>query len=250
MKHITINVPEKIKYISGETIEKDLQDNEEICRVCNGLGIVKTNYPYGIESGKKGYINWYKNEYFTLCPNCYFGVEKRCKYCGKYLPKGSSRCNCAEYKAYKRAERERKYQETIDKAKEINWKQTSYYVYDDKSDKYFTDDNEFVEYYLQEYSDGSGGCKDFDEYFECEVPKVLWNCEKIKMSMDADGIIDSACDDLHEDARDNISGQDQKELQDFLDKWCEKQSGTTTYYPCYCEYIKVEKEWFTQCMKN
>ena len=183
-------------------------------------------------------------------PNCYFGVEKRCKYCGKYLSKGSSRCNCAKYKAYERAEQERKHQETIDKAKEINWKQTSYYVYDDKSDKYFTDNNEFVEYYLQEYADGSGGCQDFDEYFEHEVPKVLWNCEEIKMSMDADGIIDSACDDLHEDARDNISGQDQKELQDFLDKWCEKQSGTITYYPCYREYVKVEKEWFNQCTKS
>lgn len=68
--------------------------------------------------------------------------------------------------------------------------------------------------------------------------------------MDADGIIDSACDDLHEDARDNISGQDQKELQDFLDKWCEKQSGTITYYPCYREYVKVEKEWFNQCTKS
>lgn len=70
----------------------------------------------------------------------------------------------------------------------------------------------------------------------------MWNCEVIKLAMDADSIIDNACDKLHEDARDNIS--DEKELQEFLDKWCAKQGGTTTYYPCYREYVKVQKEWF------
>ena len=35
-----------------------------------------------------------------------------------------------------------------------------------------------------------------------------------------------------------------KELQEFLDKWCAKQTGTTTYYPCYKEYVRVQKEWF------
>ena len=97
---------------------------------------------------------------------------------------------------------------------------------------------------MQNYSDGSGGCANFDEYFEYEIPKVLWNCEEVKLSMDADSIIENACEELHEDARGNIS--DEKELQEFLDKWCEKQSGTTTYYPCYKEYVRVQKEWFEQ----
>ena len=90
-------------------------------------------------------------------------------------------------------------------------------------------------------STNSGGIS-FNEYFEKHVPKVLWNCEVVKISMDADSIIENACDELHEDARNNIS--DEKELQEFLDKWCEKQTGTTTYYPCYKEYVKVQKEWF------
>ena len=62
------------------------------------------------------------------------------------------------------------------------------------------------------------------------------------LGFDEDIIIENACDELHEDARDNIS--DEKELQEFLDKWCEKQTGTTTYYPCYKEYVRVKKEWF------
>ena len=92
------------------------------------------------------------------------------------------------------------------------------------------------------YQEGDNDCSNFDEYFEKYVPKVLWNCEVVKISMDSDSIIENACDELHEDARDYIS--DEKELQDFLDKWCEKQTGTTTYYPCYNEYVKVKKEWF------
>ena len=112
----------------------------------------------------------------------------------------------------------------------------------EQSDKYFTDEDEFVEYYWQNYLDGSGGCNNFDEYFEYEIPKVLWNCEEVKISMDADSIIENACEELHEDARDNISNE--KELQDFLNKWCAKQAGTATYYPCYKEYVRVKKEWF------
>ena len=89
---------------------------------------------------------------------------------------------------------------------------------------------------------GSGGCNSFDGHFEYEIPKVLWNCEEVKISMDADSIIENACEELHEDARDNISNE--KELQDFLNKWCAKQSGTTSYCPSHKEYVKVTKEWF------
>lgn len=41
-----------------------------------------------------------------------------------------------------------------------------------------------------------------------------------------------------------INRKSWKELQDFLDKWCEKQTGTTTYYPYYKEYVRVKKGWF------
>ena len=244
IKHISLNVKEEIKKILPVTLEKDLQDNEEICPVCHGLGIVKRDYPFGVqdELSQKFKLEWYDNQYLTLCLNCYFGVVKHCGYCGKQLIKGSNRCNCNGYKQYERQQQEIKQQETISKAKEIDLKNAAYYLYDEKSDKYFTDEDEFTEYYWQNYLDGSGGCSNFDEYFEYEVPKVLWNCEEVKISMDADNIIENACEELHEDARDCIS--DEKELQEFLDKWCEKQSGTTTYYPYYKEYVKVEKEWF------
>lgn len=254
IKHISLNVSEEIKYILPDTLEKDLQDNELICPICHGLGVVLDNHIYGIkcdtsETSKKSMFP-YNHQAIKFCPRCYNGVIKLCEYCGNPLPKGTNRCNCADYLKKEREEYKIKYHDTITKAKEINIKDITYYMYDERSEKYFSDEDEFVEYYWENYLDGSGGCNHFDEYFEYEVPKVLWNCEEVKMTMDADSIIDDACEELHEDARDNISYEDEKELQKFLNDWCAKQTGTTTYYPCYKEYVRVQKEWFDQCTKN
>lgn len=245
LNHISLNVAEEIKKILPDTLEKDLQDNEEICPVCHGLGILKQDYRFGVkedDTEKAFKLNWYDNEYLTFCPNCYFGVIKTCKYCGKLLPKHTNRCSCEEYREQETKEKRIKYQEVINKAKEIELKDASEYIYDEESEQYFSDEISFVDYWWELYKEESHYCSNFDEYFEKYVPKVLWNCEEIKISMDADSIIENACEELHEDARDNIS--DEKELQEFLDKWCEKQTGTTTYYHCYKEYVRVKKEWF------
>ena len=245
IKHISLNVAEEIKKILPVTLEKDLQDDEIICPVCNGLGILKQDYRFGAkedDTEKAFTLNWYDNEYLTLCPNCYFGRIKICKYCGKPLPKQTNRCSCDGYKEQEAEEKRIKYQETIEKAKEIELKDASEYIYDEKSEQYFCDKFSFVDHWWDLYLEGGHYCSNFDEYFEKYVPKVLWNCEVVKISMDADSIIENACDELHEDARDNISGE--RELQEFLDKWCAKQIGTTTYYPCYKKYVRVKKEWF------
>ena len=245
IKHISLNVVDEIKKILPVTLEKDLQDDEIICPVCHGIGILKQDYRFGVkEDDTKNYfqLKWYDNEYLTFCPNCYFGKIKTCKYCGKPFQRNSNRCDCNEYKEQEAEEKRIKYQETIEKAKEIELKDTSEYIYDEESEQYFSDEFSFADHWWDLYQEGDHNCSNFDEYFEKYIPKVLWNCEVVKISMDVDNIIESACDELHEDARNNIS--DEKELQEFLDKWCEKQTGATTYYPCYKEYVKVQKEWF------
>lgn len=52
MKHISLKVSKEIKHILPDTLEKDLKDNEEICPVCHGLGIIKKDYSFGIEENK------------------------------------------------------------------------------------------------------------------------------------------------------------------------------------------------------
>ena len=236
---------DEIKKILPVTLEKDLQDDEIICPVCHGLGILKQDYGFGVkedDTEKAFKLNWYDNEYLTLCPNCYFGRIKTCKYCGKLLPKQTNRCSCDGYREQEAEEKRIKYQDVINKAKEIELKDASEYIYDEESEQYFCDEFSFVDHWWDLYKEGDHDCSNFDEYLEKYIPKVLWNCEEVKISMDADSIIENACEELHEDARDNIS--DEVELQEFLNKWCEKQSGTTTYYPCYKEYVRVKKEGF------
>ena len=76
------------------------------------------------------------------------------------------------------------------------------------------------------------------------LPPVLWICGTTDISMDAGSIVEDACEQLHEDALESISYDDMKELQNFLNEWCAKQTGTRTIYPCYEEYVRVQKEWF------
>lgn len=183
IKHISLNITEEIKKILPNTLEKDLQDDEIICPVCNGLGIIKQDYRFGMkenDTDKAFKLNWYDNEYLTLCPHCYFGRLKTCKHCGKPLQKQTNRCSCDGYREQEAEENRIKYQKTIGKAKEIELKDASYYMYDEQSKQYFSDENEFVEYYYQEWFERYSGGMSFNAYFDSQVPKVLWNCEVVK----------------------------------------------------------------------
>lgn len=245
MKHILINVSEEIKNILPDTLEKDLQDYERICPVCHGLGVVLDNNIYGIkgdtsEAAKKSMFP-YNHQAIKFCPNCYNGVISLCKYCGKQIQKGSiDSCDCEQYKAKEEEKNRIKYQELIDKAEEVDIKDvdSDMWFYDEQTDDYFSDIESFVDAY-----------RDFEEYESDEekmnnLPEVLWLTDPVDISMDAYSIIENACEDLHEDAYDNISDKDMKELQNILDEWCNKQTGTRTVYPNYKKYVRVGKEWF------
>lgn len=243
MKHVSIDLTNMFL----DTLEKDLMDNEAICPVCNGTGVVKRNNVYGIkgdtsEIAKQKHFP-YNHQSLSLCPNCYNGVVKLCEFCGRQISREYiNRCNCEQYKLKEAEEKRIKYQDTINKATEISLCNASDFIYDEKADRYFIDESEFADYYWDLYQEGVHDCKNFEEYFQREIPKVLWNCTKTEISINANDILEQACEDLHEDAYENVDNI--KELQEYLDNWCSKQSGTTTYYPCYKEYVSVQKDWF------
>ena len=69
-----------------------------------------------------------------------------------------------------------------------------------------------------------------------ERPVRLWVTSVEKISVDATNVIENACSDLHEDAYERC---DEGSLQKLLDDWCKEQTGTTTYYPCYKQYVEI-----------
>lgn len=244
IKHISLNVSEEIKHILPDTLEKDLQDNETICPVCHGLGVVLDNNIYGIkgdtsEAAKKSMFP-YNHQAIKFCPNCYNGVIRLCEYCGKPLPRGRLKCDCEHQRVKDEEEKRIKYQETIEKAKEVYITDLpeDTWFYDEQTDDYFSD----IECFVDSYKDNTE--YENDEEMIDILPHVLWICDSTDISMDAGSIIEDACENLHEDALDSISYKDKKELQKILDEWCAKQTGTRTVYPCYKEYVRVQKEWF------
>lgn len=95
-------------------------------------------------------------------------------------------------------------------------------------------------------------CEELDRYFYdledlfdvCEeedwnIPKYVYGTQTDMMHINADYIIEEACEDLHEDAYESIDYTDIKELQKMLDDWCKEQTCTVTYYPDYTYAIKV-----------
>ena len=177
MKHISIDISKEIKNILPDTLEKDLQDHEEICPVCHGLGVVISNNIYGIkgdtsEASKKSMFP-YNYPAIKFCPNYYNGVTRLCEYCGKPLSRGRLKCDCERQKEKDEEERRIKHQKTIARAKEVNVQSTPDYLYEENSDKYFLGIDDFVDYHRQNYKDGSCGCNSFDKYFEYEVSEVL-----------------------------------------------------------------------------
>ena len=245
MKHISINISEAIQHILPDTLEKDLMDNEELCPMCHGLGVVADNYIYGIqgdtsEAAKKSMFP-YNNQAIRFCPNCYNGIIRFCKYCGKQIQKNYiDTCDCEPYKEKQEEEKRIQYQQKIDQAQEMDVKEiaSNTWLYDEQTNNYFPDIKSFIDSY-----------KDYNEYkTEKEMwknlPEVLWLCDHVDLSMDAASMIDYACEELHEDARNQISSEDENELQKFLDSWCKKQSGTKTFYPNDKKYVPVKKEWF------
>lgn len=246
MKHIKINVKETIKQILPEYLEKDLLYNEKICPICCGLGYVIDNNRYGIKGDvsdtAKISMFPYNHQSIKFCPNCFNGVIKVCEYCGKQIQRSSiDSCNCDQYKAKQELKKRIKYRAKINKATEIKLKEVNNadtYFYDDKTDDYFATIVDFVDAYKY--------MEDFesDEDMMNNLPEVLWFCNSKDIYIDANSIVEQACEDLHEDAFENIFETDLKELQNILNEWCKKQTGTRTLFPDYSRYVKVDKNWF------
>jgi len=185
-------------------------DGEVLCGRCGGIG-----YLINKECG-----------YIDRCAECYgTGSKSVCEICGQ--PKWGM-CENRECRAEidKRNE-----QRLFDKAIKCEMEETPIafieMLYSESYgyEGFFPDIEDLLEY-----------CKNE----EIDIPEYVWATQKVKLSLDAYGILENACEELHEDAFSNLT--DIEGLQKLLDKWVDTQGGQSTYYPYYKYAIKIHEE--------
>lgn len=208
----TITVPFKIDV----ELQKDLQDDEEICPVCHGTGVVIRDNAFGVDDNKNERFP-YKQQTIESCVNCYNGVVKTCGSCGKLLSNRYSECNCEESMKTKNEEQKQRNitnaQKLYDKAEKISLNDALKkftYLYVEETDQFLPDDG--------------------DEIDEVPIEYHIFGTETQTMSIDAYDIVENACEEMGEDAMDRVNDTDS--LQDIINEWIDK-NGTSCYVPNY-----------------
>lgn len=145
----------------------------------------------------------------------------RCVTCGEKCDQFWDYCRTHRDERWRKQEREKE-QAAFEAAVE----RTDYngpFVF---NDRYYADMEDFLDYLV---GDGRE---------EADWPEYLWVPNENKLSIDAGRVIESALDDHHEDAADRITSDEVKELQAFLDGWCER-TGVVSYEERRKEYVRV-----------
>ena len=87
------------------------------------------------------------------------------------------------------------------------------------------------------YSHNEGYFSCWEDFFDSwnedreeftEKPLYVWGTEEVEMSFDASSIVSNACEDMYEDAYDDIGADAVTEMQRYLNEWNEKY-GRTSY---------------------
>lgn len=234
-------MPEKmtvdIELLMPKQLEKDLMEHQQICKTCNGLGIIIRDNKYGLKEEPWIREFPYKNQSLFPCPDCYNGVQPVCKYCGapgsrRYV-RAEANCRCQGATNARNEKRLKKDTETWEKAEKISIKQAIEQfslVYIDGPDEYISPEN-LIERLAELKEDDP----------ETSIP-YIWGTDTTTLSLPAAGdLVSNACEELYEGAEANIAEDKINRLQEFLDQWvAEVKSGTTTYWPDYKIAIIVE----------
>lgn len=228
----TVDLYKTIQESFPKILIKNLTEHERICPVCNGLGMRIEDNIYGIkgdtsEAGRKYHFP-YKHQALSFCRNCYNGVQRLCPYCGQpYKNQAYLHCDCEGQKKADEEKRINEWNEKVANAVEVNEEDVNTMLYCKEFDEYYDTVDDFFEDYYCNYSDEDIHNK----------PERLWVTSVEKIFIDATNVIEDACTNLHEDAYEQC---DEGSLQELLDDWCKKQTGTTTYYPCYKQYVVID----------
>lgn len=210
---------------------KDLQEDEEVCTVCNGIGLKIVDNRYGLSDEKSANPFPYKQQSITSCHNCYNGVVNLCPHCKKILGRGS-RCDCEGYMEAEADKREAAEDILFMKAEKITYSEyikrcPENMIYDKDADEFYSE----LESLIEAYNDEAMAI----------LPKYVYGTSVTSINLDVDNLIDDACEELHEDAKDNIVGYEKLKLA--IDEFTkDNESATGTFMPDYSIAIILNPE--------
>jgi hypothetical protein len=227
-------VKDYIETIIGSGLEKDLHETEftteEVCERCHGTGIVLTDNPFGLSEEKTSVRFPYRHQSFTFCPDCFNGVRKRCKLCGELVPRGQLTHNCKQMKEIEKKKKEDEEKKRVDA---LPWTEVK-------------EELGNINYYSEFFPYNEGYFMDFDEFFDAideeEIegrPEYCFGVTEIPFTIDAESVVENACDDSYEDAYDHVGNI--RGLQKSIDEWIEKNGPGSTFV--YNKNVKVRIPW-------
>jgi hypothetical protein len=198
-----------------------LKENQIHCDFCSGTGWVLRD-----------------EKWLESCPRCSRGVIDVCPSCGApYEARYIHRCKNPEcINNDEKLLAERRQQEELKRY---------------ESAEHLEPTSSFEALFSENYSHNEGYFFDWTDFFEdwCDNhddndprPTYVWSTYPVQINLDAYCIVENATEELWEGALDSISDSDMKELQEYLNKWCENQTGTTTYYPDYSKTVRIPWE--------
>ena len=188
---------EKMVGVKVELMPRAPKENEMLCDICDGVG-----WMHDKSAGR-----------ISKCLNCYDGIMHLCPDCKQPMRGFCENSECRQ-KRIDKVEQQR-----YERAKKVQLKD----MQDEKIEMFYSEVYGYNEGYFSEIEALAEYCEDGG----IKVPDYVWATNKYTIVMDAGSIIEQACEELYEDAIDHIDGE--KELQNFLDAWCAKQSGVESY---------------------
>ncbi|WP_288924746.1 hypothetical protein [Aminobacterium colombiense] len=185
-------------------ITRDLKEGQELCPICQGLGLIQ------------------EGDYIVPCPDCLNGIARKCQYCGEIISLHKYH-HCEPMIQQQQKEQIEKVKKEWAAAEKISLKQAikNYKMLYDYSNDEFIFSSEI------------------EAYLKSKENPLIFATSTYSIAMDANTIIENECDDLYEDAFENISQSKVDELQEFLNKWCEEvKEDTLTYCPDYKKAVE------------
>lgn len=230
----------KINYIAIndriDLVPKIPKDNQIICPDCGGVGWFIGWYPEGL--GIK---------YLQKCSHCHNGLIEICPYCNnQYNKTNQYYCRNKECEEKRSADEQLKIAEANAETDKWRFGKAIKYTYEEVPNE------SKIMLYSDHYPYNEGYFDNFDCFYNIlkkynvDIPKYVWGTYTIGMAMDARSVIEWSTDELWAGAADSIDDSDIEELQEYLDKWCAKQTGTTSYCMDYKCAILVPDEYLDE----